>query len=76
MAGELVNLQKAVADLDTDVEQAITMLDDISARLTALIGAGTINPADLQQLADTLNAERAKLEARMAADQVPAAPSS
>lgn len=73
MAVDLTALKNAVA-AETSVNQsAITLLQGLSAQIAALSQQPTVNPADLQALADSINVNAKALSDAVTAN-TPVAP--
>lgn len=68
---ELKASEKALLDA---VDSLIVLTNEIAAKLAALVAAGGATPDQLQSVKDELDAERAKVQAAIAADTPPPAP--
>ena len=73
MAVDLTNLINAVAAEKTVEDSAIVLLGNLSAQIAALAKQPTVNPADLQAIADSITANKTALAAAVVAN-TPAAP--
>lgn len=67
MTQALDNIAAAVSGLEGSLTAAMALLDDIKAKLDAAIAGGNSDPA-IQALADKLTADKAALDAKVAAD--------
>ena len=70
MAGELADLQAAVAASDAGVDSAIALLNGLAAKIDAIIAAGT-DPAALTALSADLKAKTQALADAVVADARP-----
>src|SRR5882724_10239219 len=70
MAGELADLQAAVAASDAGIDSAITLLNGLAAKIDAIIAAGT-DPAALTALSTDLKAKTQALADAVVADARP-----
>jgi hypothetical protein len=77
MAVDLTNLKQAVTDMTTVEKSAVTLISGLTAQITALAAEteDEQTQADLQALADQLEADKAELAAAMTAN-TPASPDS
>lgn len=73
MAVDLTALRDAVTRATTVDESAITLIQQIAAQLAVMAAQPTVNPADLQSLADQLSSESSSLSSAVTAN-TPAAP--
>lgn len=70
MAGELADLQAAVAASDAGVDSAVTLLNGLAAKIDSLVAAGA-DPAALTALAADIRAKADALAAAVVADARP-----
>jgi hypothetical protein len=70
MAVDLTNLKQAVTDMTTVEKSAVTLISGLSAQITALAAEteDEQTQADLQALADQLEADKAELAAAITAN--------
>ena len=68
----LDDLKTATAGLESQLAANKTLLDSIFAQLTALAAAGSINPADVEAVAQQITADTATLASTDTADTPPA----
>lgn len=68
MAVDLTALRDAVTRATSVDESAITLIQQIAAQLAAMAAQPTVDPADLQQLADQLTTESGSLSDALTAN--------
>lgn len=61
MVADLSELMTAVAEVQSVGDSAIALLQGLAAKLAEMAQQTTVNPADLQALADQLHADSAEL---------------
>jgi len=68
MAVDLTILKQAVTDMTTVEKSAVTLIGGLAAQINALAQQDTVDPSDLQALADQLEADKADLAAAITAN--------